>query len=336
MYFISDIHKIDKTVWGQFVHEHPQGNVFYTPEYCLACLNSPGYFPYILAAFSEDNSLQGLLISYILREDKKFYSFLTSRSIMYGIPLIKENSTLRLEDLLVEYNNFIKSKAIYSQIRNLDFSHEKYKNALAKNNFLFEDHLNIILKIEKDENIIWSQFSKSRKKGIKKALNTEFSFEVSEREADLVKFYSLLETSYKRIKLPYPNYHHFLSITKTSVNFYKVFQIKYSDEIVVSLFALLYKNTMYGYYMGSTDNEDIIKNKPMDLLFWEVFKWCSQNGIEYFDWMGAGKPDKDYGVRDFKLQFGGETSNFGRYEKHHKPLLLKIGKIGMKLYKKFS
>ena len=34
---------------------------------------------------------------------------------------------------------------------------------------------------------------------------------------------------------------------------------------------------------------------------------------------GAGKPDKPYGVRDYKLKFGGQLVNWGRFEKVHKP-----------------
>ena len=47
-----------------------------------------------------------------------------------------------------------------------------------------------------------------------------------------------------------------------------------------------------------------------------------------------GKPNQHYGVRDYKLKFGGKLVNFGRYEIVHKKHLFKIGKIGYYLFKK--
>ena len=50
--------------------------------------------------------------------------------------------------------------------------------------------------------------------------------------------------------------------------------------------------------------------------------------------MGAGKPDDHYGVRDFKQEFGGKLVEHGRYKYINKPLLYKIGEIGVKLLRK--
>ena len=47
--------------------------------------------------------------------------------------------------------------------------------------------------------------------------------------------------------------------------------------------------------------------------------------------MGAGTPDSDYGVREFKSKFGGELVEYGRYVKINKPLLFSIGKFGLKV-----
>ncbi len=50
--------------------------------------------------------------------------------------------------------------------------------------------------------------------------------------------------------------------------------------------------------------------------------------------MGAGKPQEDYGVRDFKSQFGGELVEYGRFIHVRNSLLYKIGKLGVKILKK--
>jgi lipid II:glycine glycyltransferase (peptidoglycan interpeptide bridge formation enzyme) len=37
--------------------------------------------------------------------------------------------------------------------------------------------------------------------------------------------------------------------------------------------------------------------------------------------MGAGKPNGEYGVREFKRGFGSNLVNYGRFVKLHKPLI---------------
>ena len=51
--------------------------------------------------------------------------------------------------------------------------------------------------------------------------------------------------------------------------------------------------------------------------------------------MGAGKPDDGgYGVRDFKLKFGGELFEYGRFKHISSKFLYSIGVLGVKLLKK--
>ena len=50
--------------------------------------------------------------------------------------------------------------------------------------------------------------------------------------------------------------------------------------------------------------------------------------------MGAGKPDEQYSVRDFKAEFGGEMVEHGRFLCINKPLLYQIGKAGLAILKR--
>lgn len=55
-------------------------------------------------------------------------------------------------------------------------------------------------------------------------------------------------------------------------------------------------------------------------------------GCTTFDFMGAGKPNKPYGVREFKKRFGGELVEYGRYRLICKKKYFNLGKFVMKLY----
>ena len=64
--------------------------------------------------------------------------------------------------------------------------------------------------------------------------------------------------------------------------------------------------------------------------------YANKNNIEYFDFMGAGKPDQDYGVREFKSKFGGELVEFGRFVKILNPMLYNFGKLSLKILSKIN
>jgi lipid II:glycine glycyltransferase (peptidoglycan interpeptide bridge formation enzyme) len=96
---------------------------------------------------------------------------------------------------------------------------------------------------------------------------------------------------------------------------------------------LPYKKTIYGWY-GGTDREYGHYN-PNEMLMWHVLDWGVNNGYHLYDFGGAGKPDEEYGVRDFKAKFGGDLVCFGRNTYVHSPLLLSISKKGYEAYRRF-
>ena len=81
---------------------------------------------------------------------------------------------------------------------------------------------------------------------------------------------------------------------------------------------------MSDWYAGADDN--YLEFRPNDVLVWEVLKWGKISNYSLFDFGGAGKPNVPYGVRDYKLKFGGELVNFGRFEIVNKPVLYFIVK----------
>lgn len=334
---VSDYKNINIEKWSSFVRNHPEGNVFQTPEMFEVYVNTPKYEPIFIAIIDIKNQIQAILIAIIQKEHYGFLGIFSSRAIVFGAPLVKEDNPELLRICLKNYNAIIKKKAIYSQIRNFKITSVATKSVFKDCGYNFLDHLNIVLDLTIGIEKLWGNFSKSRRKGINKANKNNYLFRVSDELDSIPDFYELVSTTYERIRLPYPLEKHFNNIVSSfDKNNFKMFFIENENKKVAALFALTYHKTVYGYFMGSISCKDELKNKPLDLLFWEVFKWAFQNGYYYFDWLGAGKPKEDYGVRDFKLQFGGKTENFGRFQKNHKPILMLIGKIGFYIWRKIK
>lgn len=327
-----DIHK-----WNEFLINHPYNNIFQSYEMYEVYTKSNKYEPLIIGVVEDDDTIIGVLLALTQKEKNGVLGFFTARSIIIGGPLIKDNNLIVLDLILKEYKEKIKNKVIYSQFRNMWNWTDDEMTIFLKNGFDYEDHLNIIVNLDKDENELWRDIKKNRKEGIRKAERNKLTFEESNSKEVLHSFYNLLKESYSEIKLPYPDFDFFENlIEKISPDNVKIFILKKEERIIVALFAFVYNKRLSAFYIGTTNDEDILKMRPVDLFYWEVIKWGNKNQCLIFDWMGAGKPNVDYGVRQFKLQFGGDLVNHGRHQIILKPLMYKLGVIGLQILSKIK
>ena len=90
------------------------------------------------------------------------------------------------------------------------------------------------------------------------------------------------------------------------------------------------RNVMYEWYVCGLD-KDYPRNHPSVMVTWHALLYASQHDIRTFDFMGLGKPGIPYGVRDFKLRFGGEVTNYGRYTKFFHKNILKTTTLFLKI-----
>ncbi len=96
---------------------------------------------------------------------------------------------------------------------------------------------------------------------------------------------------------------------------------------------LLYKRSVFDWYACS--KSDYLKLYPNEMIVWHILNWAIENGFHSFDFGGAGKPDEDYGVRDFKARFSGRLVDYGRYTKIHCPNTLRVIKKFYEVYRRF-
>jgi len=336
MLIVNNINNIDVNAWRQFVSAHPDGNIFQTPDMYYVYENTKNYKP-VFVSVIVDGTIKGVLLAVIQKENYGPLSAVTARAIVFGGPLIDNNDPIVLDSILSEFTRIVKTKAVYSQFRNFKKNNEVSKTIFRKYGYVFQDHLNIIVDLNIPVDILWKNVKRNRKDGINKGKKQGFVFNVYDKIPDIDSLYSLLQDElFKRIKLPYPDVSFFMNLNNLLNNNLKCFTLDYNNKPHIILCAFFYNKTMYAYIIGISQNQDFLRLRPVDLFYWEVIKWAAQNGFEHYDWMGAGKPDKDYGVRDFKIQYGGNMDNIGRYERINRPLFYKFGILGLKLKKLLS
>jgi serine/alanine adding enzyme len=322
--------EIDGIAWSDFVSRHPEGTVFQTPQMYSAYSASKNYEPIAVACYEEDR-LVGILMAVVQKEYLGILGKLSARSIIWGGPLLEKKDCEIANEILAFYDKKAKKVAIYSQFRNL-FDLKWAKPAFENNGYYFEEHLNILIDLKKNEDELWKSLHSKRRNEIRRAIKEKTEFSVHHDEHALKKGYEILKEVYKIAKLPLPDISLFQNVLSRSTRDFglNIFAANQQEKMIGVMFALLFKNRIYDWYAGSFRSS--FDKYPNDLIPWEVMKWGKANGYEIFDFGGAGKPNVHYGVRDYKIKFGGDLVNFGHFEKIHRPAMLKIAKMGFRAW----
>lgn len=326
-----DANRLKAAGWEAFVLAHPHGNFFQLPQAYELFGATPGYTPQVIGLI-KDNKVTGILLSVIQRETAA-YGFLTARSIVWGGPLVTGTEDAAV--LLQAYHQTTQSKAIYAQFRNT-FDCSELKPAFKQYGFHFLEHLNYqVATAGATPEQLLARMSKSKARQIRKGLQSaEIVRASTQSEADA--FYELLRKMYReKVHKPLPPKLFFDTFFRQTCaqGFGQYLLIKQEGKIIGGIMApLLPGKAIYEWYIAGLD-KTYKEQYPSIMATWAAIEYGAQHQYEHFDFLGAGKPDQDYGVREFKSKFGGELQEHGRFEKVFQPLLMKIGEAGMKLYK---
>ena len=329
-YKVINASQISREKWWGFTDNNENCNIFTTPYMYDVWNATPGYKSFAFFAIDENQEIHGILTGHLETVSKGLLSKLSTRAVLMQAPVAIEDEAL--SDLLTHYLNFKKGRAVYTEIRNnYDTLNQRY---IYKNlGFKFEDHLNIIIDLRLSEDELWRNINTTKRKSIRKAIKSG----IIVKELDISEFseaYNILEEVYRRIKLPLIPYNFLEFAYKNNTSFCKinVCGAFLNNCIIGAKLLLKYKDKVISLYSGS--REDFYSYKTNDVLNWEVFLLCKKEGYDSFDFGGAGKPDVPYGVRDYKIQFGGNLVNYGRYNLVHNPINMKLAETGFKIYQK--
>jgi serine/alanine adding enzyme len=321
--------------WDRFVNQHPDGSIFQTSHYYRIFSKSELHRPLAVIILDEKEEIKGVLTGIIHYQFKGPLKYFSSRCVIFGGPLAENNNPEIVDLLLGSYNKYISSRVIYSQFRNL-FDCSQFIGIFIKNGYYHEEHLNILIDLQKSEEQLWKELHTKRRNEIRKAEKEGLEFMIIENLSEFEKSYEILKSLYARIKLPIHKKDIFLNVFQSLLphGYSTFFGAYFNGELVGTMVAFSYKGTMYNWYAGS--NADFYKKYPNDFLPWKIFLWAKENGFKIFDWGGAGKPNVPYGVRDYKEKFGGQFVNYGRFERIHNKFIFFLAKKAFILWQKIK
>jgi len=303
-----------------FIKTHAHSNWFHLIALDKNCPLSPGFLPLVICLIEKDKSVSGAICAFkiLSGEIENLESFI-SRIRIYGSPLInptKENQGEILNVLLQSLNHYASFYTKCVEFWN-DSETDSLKSLFLSQGFQFSDHLNLI-KFIPDKQIIWNSLSTSRRRQIRKATENGSVIREAKSEDEVIQLYQILNNLFtSKIKKKIPSLITFINFFSTSniTGQGVILVVLLNKTVIGGIVCPVMKNkVMYEWYICGLD-KDHPKNYPSVMATWAGLAYAADNKIPFFNFLGLGKPETPYGVRDFKLRFGGEIVNYGRYTK---------------------
>ncbi len=325
--------QVQETKWMELLERSKYATPFQTPE-CHKLYNESEGFSSDVFAVESDNEYKALVVVTVQKESG-IKRFLSVRGIVYGGVVLLPNNSIYLENLIDKVRSFYKRKLIYLEIRN-HFDYGEHAATFNKYGWNFNEHLNVIIDFQ-DKSIedVMANMNYNRRRQIQHSYKHGAEVRLAKNEEEVKELFYILEDLYKnRVKLPLSPLSYFLDLYKSPVG--KVFIVSHEGKVIGGAFCVYYDEmSIYTlYYAGLRGYHK--KIYPTHLAVHGGIEYALENKLKMFDFMGAGKPDVDYGVRKYKMEFGGELVEHGRFLNVFNPFLYKIGMLGLELLKKIK
>jgi hypothetical protein len=319
--------------WNSFLAECPDGNFFQSPVMMALYHGCENYRPVAILAENGQGTLLGVLVAVIISD--RIWGIPFRRILVLGGPVICGTAEERKavgSALLAALLQQVSRKTVFVEVRNLHPPEDRM-SAFSTAGFTWHDHLNSLLPAESREEV-FAGFKPSKQRQILRGIENGALIAPAVSEGEVESLYRLLQDLYrKKVRKPLPPQDFFR-------NFYREVQgqglgvilvVKHHGEVIGGMVCPFSgRDTLHEWYIASVRDE-LQHLYPGVLATWAGIEYAVSHNFSRFDFMGMGIPRKQYGIRDFKAQFGGRIVNYGRWQMVNNRLLYLAGLAGYNL-----
>ena len=309
-----------------FLSQNEECSYFHTLNYYYALKQTRGVFPVFVLVKNSNDVIVASAVGELANE-LQYLPYFSRRLLLYDKPVSANSQAL--EFILTHLKSI--NSGLFVQIRSFFPFTDQEKKTYKKNGFLLSDHLNAFIPLKgQSESVIFSQFKKDKRKGIKRAIEryglTVTEFKDKNKAVDI--FYEMQEKLFKKKRHALKSKDFFLNLINTSDGHVSIVFADFEGIPVASQLYISYNQKITALYTATLEEH---KDKYAgDFLIWHLLKKGLNEGFEIFDFGGGGNPKKSYGPRLYKERFGTQFTEIGRFNLPKSPLY----KIIMFMYQK--
>lgn len=334
-YIFEDNHeKIDNNSWLELVKESDKGSVFQFPEMYQFWNKQQECSPFVYAIKTTEQKIVAICLVVVQHNGAGLKKYFSKRAIIYGGAILANdcNKNEVFKELLTGLSKNLKSKAIYTEFRHSN-NFSDYNTLFYEQNFEYKPYQNFKIELSNEEEI-FSNFTSEKRRQIRRSLREGVEFSYENSDLNIKGVYDIINQIYiEKVKKPLPKLEFFQDLS--NFEYGNVVALIFQGKVIGGGFIIFDNHTVYDWYRGGLDRE--FKHQyPSTVAAWAAIKFGFEKKLSTFDFMGAGIKGEDYGVRDFKAQFGGQLVEHGRFMKVINPLRFKIASFGLSMFQKFK
>ncbi len=319
--------QVDREKWLSFLESSPYGSPFQSPVFFDAVNSAPGPQAAEVFALESGGRFEALCVA-TLQKEKGLKGFFSRRAIVYGGPLLSGGEASNWALLSRAVEDALRRQAIYLEVRNFHDYRAVYPVYEAAH-WQYLPYLNVQLPLQgRSPEGILAGMKYNRRREIRLSTDAGALCRPAESEEEAHRVYGILAGLYReRVKLPLPGWDFFRRLFFSEVG--RVLVVQHGGEPIGGAFCLAIggQGIYTFYYCGLRNYHN--KIFPTHLAVWGAIECGLREGLKYLDFMGVGLKGEAYGVRQYKMEFGGELKEQGRFLKVLNYPLYQIGRLGL-------
>jgi lipid II:glycine glycyltransferase (peptidoglycan interpeptide bridge formation enzyme) len=169
-----------------------------------------------------------------------------------------------------------------------------------------------VLNLSQDEDQLFSTFSRSMRRNIRKAINEGTRITISNSLKSINEFYRLNCMTRKKHGIPPQPYSFFKELYNHVISQQHGIVVLASHEgrsVAAAVYAHIGEKAVYKY---SASNGKYLHLHPNELLMWRAIQWYCRNGYEKLCF-GKTEPENE-GLREYKLRWGTDETVIKYYK----------------------
>jgi len=274
-----------------------------------------GYNPLYLLAY-ENDTLVGHWLFVIIKQAKHIPFVFASRCVAYGYPDISSitDQINVLHAMLSTLTEFLHHKVLYTEIRQVSY-HDTFTPLFIQHHFHPIEWLNVVNQLPTTVDEAFKKLQNGKRRQIKNNERSGLFVRPAESLNEVLAFVHILQQRYAHLAKPLPPVNFFTQFFEISCKqgHGVILIATYQNKILGGILCPKDDTTLYEWYISS-DNITYHHITPGVSITWEAIRYAIENNISFMDFMGAGIASKPYGVRNFKLSFGGDLIPVLRYK----------------------
>lgn len=311
---IKQFRKEYEDTWDQFVEKQSINGTFLQERRFLN-YHEEGKFEDCSLMFYENDNLVAVCPACIIREEGKrqFYSHLGSS---YG-GIIVEKGLLRVDKMRCLYETFeeyLKEQGFQKCTLKMSmdllcvYPQDLIKFILTYYEYRETKELNIYIDFEKYKNDILSNFSKMKKRNIRKCLQLEMQLKELNSKKEIEEFYTILSENLKKYSIkPVHNVIEMLDLKNRlgdNIAFYGVY---YGNTLLAGTMVFIFKKTKCVHTQYLAADPEYAKLNAMAFVYYKMIEIYKKRAFRYLSWgitTEHGGKNINWNLANNKEEFG--------------------------------